>query len=364
MHLIDVLALRPVPAGALFLALTRRCPLSCAHCSTNSMLSSEEHDGDMFLRFVDTFTADDRPEVILMSGGEALLRPQLVRELAESARSVGCSSQVLSGMFFARGARIPRPILRAIEAVDHFSASLDKYHEREVSRAQVFRMLDQVMALGKDVSLHIVGLGDDDPYVAGLVDDIRRHFDDRMPILVGNVGATGRAREWLDEPESGSPDEITADPCAIANWPLVAFDGTIVGCCNQDVVDRRPVPDHLRLGHAAEDDWSDVRERYLRSTLMRGVRLFGPEYVADRFSDSVNCDGYCETCIKLSSDATLERRLAEVLARPSTELIARQVELLQRSGGAIAFARRAGIARYADLIALGYDGPREAACVA
>jgi pyruvate-formate lyase-activating enzyme len=364
MHLIDVLALRPVPAGALFLALTRRCPLSCAHCSTNSRLSSEEHDGDMFLRFVDMFTADNRPEVILMSGGEALLRPRLVRELAESARSVGCTSQVLSGMFFARGERIPPPILRAIDAVDHFSASLDEYHEREVSRAQVFRMLDEVLALGKDVSLHIVGLGDDDPYVAGLVDDIRRHFDDRVPILVGRVGATGRAREWLVEPESASRREITAEPCTIANWPLVAFDGVIVGCCNQTIVDRRPVPDHLRLGHAAEDDWSDVRERYLRSTLMRGVRLFGPEYVADRFSDSVNCDGYCETCIKLSSDATLERRLAEVLARPSTELIARQVELLQRSGGAIAFARRAGIARYADLIALGYDGPREAACVA
>ena len=355
MHLMDVLALRPVPAGALFLALTRRCPLSCSHCSTNSMLSSEEHDGDMFLRFVDTFTEEDRPEVILMSGGEALLRPRLVRDLAESARSVGCSSQVLSGMFFARGSRIPRPILEAIESVDHFSASLDSYHEREVSRAQVFRMLDEVIALGKDVSLHIVGLGDDDPYVAGLVADIRRHFDDRVPVLVGRVGATGRAREWLDPREAPVRGEIAADPCTIANWPLIAFDGTIVGCCNQDVVDRRPVPDHLRLGHAAEDDWGGVRERYLRSTLMRGVRMFGPEYVADRYSESVACEGYCETCVKLSGDETLERRLAEVLARPSTELVARHIELLQRSGGAIAFARRAGIARYAELIALGYE---------
>src|SRR2546421_11904995 len=231
----DVLALRPVPAAALFLALTRRCPLSCVHCSTNSMLSSEEHDGEMFLRLVDSFTADDRPEVILLSGGEALLRPQLVRDLAESARSAGCSSQVLSGMFFARGSRIPPPILRAIESVDHFSASLDLYHEREVSRAQVFHTLDEVLELGKDVSLHIVGLGDDDPYVAGLVDDIRSHFDDRVPILVGRVGATGRAREWLVEAESASRHEITAEPCAIANWPLVAFDGVIVGCCNQTI---------------------------------------------------------------------------------------------------------------------------------
>lgn len=362
MHLMDVLALRPVPAAALFLALTRRCPLSCVHCSTSSMLSSEEHDGEMFLRLVDSFTADDRPEVILMSGGEALLRPHLVRDLAESARSVGCSSQVLSGMFFARGSRIPRPILRAIESVDHFSASLDLYHEREVSRAQVFRTLDEVLDLGKDTSMHIVGLGDDDPYVADLVDDIRSHFDDRVPILVGRVGATGRAREWLEEPDGPStPREVAADPCAIANWPLVAFDGTIVACCNQYIVDTRPVPEHLRLGHAAADDWGTVRRRYLTSTLLRGIRIFGPEYLADQYGETVSCEGYCETCVKLSSDATLEPRLAEALARPTTELVARHVEKMQRSGGALAFARRAGMARYADLIALGYE---ERECVA
>jgi|SRR5436190_4450363 len=362
MHLMDVLALRPVPAAAAFLALTRRCPLSCAHCSTNSMLSSEEHDGDMFRRFVDSFMPESHPEVILMSGGEALLRPRLVQELAESARSAGASSQVLSGMFFARGARarIPKPILRAIESVDHFSASLDAYHEREVSRGEVFRALDEVIALGRDVSLHIVGLGDDDPYVAGLVADIRRRFDDRVPVLVGRVGPMGRARDWLDVPAGAAPRAAAADPCTLANWPLVAFDGTIVACCHQEVVDKRPVPEHLLLGHARTDDWATVRERYLRSTLLRGIRTYGPEYVADRFGDSVACSGYCETCVTLSTDPTLEPRLAELLARPSAELVERHVAMLQRAGGPLAFARRAGLARYAEMIALGY----EEACVA
>ena len=362
MHLMEVLELRPVPGAALFLALTRRCPLSCAHCSTNSMLSSEEHDGAMFQRFVDSFTVDDHPNVILMSGGEALLRPRLVEELAESARSVGCSSQVLSGMYFARGEarRIPPRLRRAIASVDHFSASLDAYHEREVSRHEVFRMLDEVIAIGKDVSLHIVGLGDDDPYVAGLVDDCRRHFDDRVPILVGRVGATGRARSWLEEAGVAPSHEIEADPCPVANWPLVAFDGAIVGCCNQDVVDRRPIPAHLALGHAAVDDWPSVRERYLRSALLRGLRVYGPEYIADRYTDAGACGGYCESCFALAADASLEERLAEVLARPSSEFVERHVTLLQRSGGALAFARRSGLARYADLIALGY----EEACVA
>jgi hypothetical protein len=182
--------------------------------------------------------------------------------------------------------------------------------------------------------------------------------------MVGRVGATGRARDWLEAPGSPAAQEVSADPCTIANWPLVAFDGTIVACCNQNVVDRRPVPPHLLLGHAAEDEWPAVRAEYLRSSLLRGVRMFGPEYVAERFSESVSCEGYCETCYRLSTDPSLERRLAEVLARPSSELVERQVSLMQRSGGGLAYAKRFGVPQYAELVALGYEPQPEEACVA
>src|SRR5439155_790110 len=110
----------------------------------------------------------------------------------------------------------------------------------------------------------------------------------------GRAGACGRlpvacpVRHVL----RAQPLDPEADPCTLAAWPLVAFDGTIVACCNQTVVDG-PAPDHLRIGHAATDDWQDVRERYLRSTLLRAIRTYGPEYVANRFSERVSCDGYC-----------------------------------------------------------------------
>src|SRR5439155_25487398 len=214
MHLMDVLALRPVPAAAVFLALTRRCPLSCAHCSTNSMLASEEHPGDIFVRFVSTFTPDNRPELILMSGGEPMLRPKLVRELAERARAVGCQSHVLSGMFFARSRSIPKPIRAAIDAVDHFSASLDVFHEQEVSRADVLRVLGELVAEGKDVSLQVIGLGEDDPYLAEITDEVRRTLHDRVPILVGSVGATGRAATWLSRPKEKGHGAL--EPCTLA----------------------------------------------------------------------------------------------------------------------------------------------------
>src|SRR6188508_1920112 len=134
LHLVELLALRPVPAAGVSLALTRRCPLSCAHCATRSTMSSEEGPAELFVGFVDSFGPDDRPEVLAISGGEAFLRPALVRELAERASLVGCRTMALSGMFWASERRIPPAIRRAIDALDHFSVSLDVFHELEVRR--------------------------------------------------------------------------------------------------------------------------------------------------------------------------------------------------------------------------------------
>ncbi|MDN5856398.1 MAG: radical SAM protein, partial [Actinomycetia bacterium] len=164
MHLADITRLRTVPAAAVYLALTRRCPLSCAHCSTESSMRSEQYPADPFHRLVDSFGAADRPEMICMSGGEALLRADLVRRLSARAHEVGTGVLLLSGMYFARGGRaIPAAVRDAVRGVDHFSASLDAYHEREVDRREVFRALRRIPEWGPQVSLHITGLDDDDP---------------------------------------------------------------------------------------------------------------------------------------------------------------------------------------------------------
>jgi hypothetical protein len=87
--------------------------------------------------------------------------------------------------------------------------------------------------------------------------------------------------------------------------------------------------------------------------MLRAIRTFGPEYVADRFSENVACDGYCSTCARLSTDPGLEDRLAPVLETPAAHAMESLVTTLQQEGGAVAFARRAGVAKYAELVALG-----------
>ena len=98
--------------------------------------------------------------------------------------------------------------------------------------------------------MHLVGLDADDPYLVERTEEIRERFDGRVPMLVNGVNAVGpRARSGSTRTTRAARRPTRPSPCTLAAWPLVAFDGTVVACGNDDVVDG-PAPAHLRLGHA------------------------------------------------------------------------------------------------------------------
>ena len=358
-HLMEILEYRSVQAAAVSIGLTRRCPLHCRHCSTESLMDSEEFPAGMFTRFADTFTADSHPDFVLLSGGEALLRPALVRAVAERSRAVGARTHLLSGLFFPRRPRIPTAVRKAIEAVDHFSASLDVFHEEEVSRPAVFRVLHELLDAGKDVSLQLVGLGPDDPYLADITGAVRREFDDQVPMLVVPLASVGRAREWFVN-HPGMPQPVTAEPCSLAGWPVVGFNGQVTACGNQDVMDGKvPLPAHLYLGHIARDDWATIRRRSLESPMVRALRTFGPRYLADRVGAGCGDAGYCETCYTLSKSPDIRPGVREMVRRPSTAVVEQLVTRSLADAGALSFARHFAVEGYADLVALGHRTGQE-----
>jgi pyruvate-formate lyase-activating enzyme len=384
-HLSELLRLRPVPAAGLLVTLTRRCPMACAHCSTSSTPAGEEPEAADLRAFVRSFAAADRPpDVLLLTGGEPLLLPDLVAELAAAARAAGTRTALLSGMFFARGGRVPDRILRAVTAADHFSASLDVHHEREVPRRDVFRAVRRILDAGVPVSFHLTGSGDDDPYLAEVTADIRRVFADRAPMLVNRVRPLGRAASWArsatvpdaaaapagaargaperphggDRPGTGPvppgdrPDPGPAVPCVMAAWPVVAFDGTVVACCNQGAVDTRPAPGHLRLGHIAEDDWASVRRRTLDSPVLRAIRTVGPAHLRARYAPPGAATGYCDGCRALPRRPEVAAGAARDFAGPLGRLLDERSAARRLAAGPVALARSHGCPRYADLVTL------------
>ncbi|WP_164114625.1 radical SAM protein [Sphingorhabdus sp. Alg239-R122] len=347
--------IRSQPGAGISIGLTRKCPLSCAHCSTNSSLQSEEYPEDRFVRFVGTFSPQHHPEIMALSGGEALLRPKLIMKLAKMARRAGTSSSVLSGLFFARHPTIPANIERAIRSVDHFSVSTDAYHEQEIHRDLVLKTLDTVLSYGTDVSVHLVGANEDDPFIADATADIQQRFGDDVPILVNLLEPFGRARKWFSKAVPEEQEQIKASPCHMAAWPVMSYDGTIVACGNDDVIEK--LPDHLVLGHAMTDSWQTISERSASSCTLRAIRLYGPEFTVNRFSSQKpDCTGYCDTCINMQPTRDFGKNLNKHMTSPSIRLLEDTVAVLRLEAGAEAFARSEGTAKFSDLVSLGRDG--------
>ncbi|HEX6524702.1 MAG TPA: radical SAM protein [Streptosporangiaceae bacterium] len=381
MHLADLLERRPVPAAAIFVTLTRRCPLHCQHCSTLSGQTSQQQPAASLRRFVSSFSTTDHPEFLLLTGGEPLLRPGLVRTLAETARAAGTRSYVLTGAYFASGGRTPGTIRAALESVDHVAISIDVFHEAEVPRPQVFRVLHELLDAGIDASVQACGTRHGDPYLVTLAEQIRQEFDDRVPMLATVVSPVGRARSWLVPAAAGGSGQFSADgardsasanaertvralPCDMASWPVVGFDGTIAACCNTDVLESRPVPEHLRLGHIATTSWPEVHHACVSSPVLRGLRTEGPLRLAARFAEPgpPGGSGYCQTCRALADrPGTLSRVEAEAV-RPIAAFIEQQAIALQLRAGPASFARRHGDPALAGLVLLGWPAHGAAAC--
>jgi hypothetical protein len=292
-----------------------------------------------------TFTADCRPEVLLLTGGEPLTRPELVIEAARTARAAGTRTAVLSGAFFAR--REPdSPLLRRIaRAVDHFSLSLDVFHEREVPRANVFGALRVLLRLGVATSLHIVGA---EPYLAEITREVGATFGADVPMLVSPVRPVGRAATWLGSAVPSGANGGAVEPCAMAAWPVIAVDGVITACCNQDVVDGRARPEHLVLGRLGSTTWPELRARAGRAPLLRMIRTVGPAHIAASAGCAV--DDYCTTCHRLGAEPAAVAWADGVGGGAVGELLQDTAIRRARDNGAIALVRRHGGGDYAHLI--------------
>jgi hypothetical protein len=143
----------------------------------------------------------------------------------------------------------------------------------------------------------------------------------------------------------------------MAAWPVIAHDGTVVACCHQETVDRRPVPDHLRLGHIDVDDWVTVRGRALSSPVLRMIRSTGPTYLTTHQSAASGAcrsdqPGYCTTCRRLSERPAALDLAHRLAAGPAGQLLDRHATRVQVEAGPVAFVRRHGYGRYADLVTL------------
>ncbi len=313
-------ARRPVPGAGVFVSMTRKCPLHCAHCSTNSTMSSPQADDDYYRQFIGSFTQEEHPEYVWFTGGEPLLRHRLVHELATSCHALGATTVLTTGLYFGKGGSIPKPFWPALRATDFITVSIDSWHENEVDRKSSFSCFDQMLDQGLHVGIQATGRDGSDPYLLTLLDEIEARFGERIGVYVNLLKPTGRGQNLM-EPWQLSDDALsTGRPrpqgCGGLSWPVFGFSGPVTNaCCNQEAVDESP--SHLSL----QTDWPSIVRSLREDSVLRVISVLGPRvlgYELDGTSEPAL--DYCGKCRSLSGRDDLTGAAQRITSRPSWEV--------------------------------------------
>lgn len=322
MHLVDILKLRQVTLSGIYICLTRRCPLSCEHCSTNSNPFSNEFPDPSYLeRFVDSFEETKPPQILCLTGGEPLILPELVNKLANKAHSVGTKVMSMTGLYFANSKKMTSSLLNAIQNLDHLSISVDYFHEKQLGRLSIFETIHKIREAGTDMSISIVGMNENDPYLGDLVNSIRDEFNSEIPMLVSFISSTGRAKqlETAHKEDNNIQGIAYNGGCRYITWPVISFDGSIVACCNQKVVDG-PHPSHLTLGHVSNTNWKQVSEKVINNSIIKAIRIVGPKEFLKYVGKEDPCNGYCDSCMSINKTTDV-KSIHSWVNKPSMKLI-------------------------------------------
>lgn len=350
-------------AKHLAVMVTRRCNMSCDHCSVRSEPGLELGPSDEHLRRRVEEAIDAGVMAINLTGGEPMLRPDLVFELVERARKHSVHASVTSNGTWARSDKNAQRILRRFDScgLSRLVISYDRYHAEYAGTEALRNIACHTHEVDFEVQLNIVrgrDEGDVEAILAAIGEEsaIRVRFYDLQPV--------GRAEDLI---QLGYRDDVEG-ACAACDAPALTDDDRITACNGPAYFESSDSP--LVVGSLAQEAMVCLLRRHRADPILQTIRSRGPEGlrrdlletdVGRRFEFRASYRGMCELCRHITGDEGAVAALRERAARPAlrAEMVAR--DQLARSHRMTSRTRdqinRGGAARfYLDL--LNPDGSR------
>ena len=318
-----------VPAGVAHLAimLTRRCNMSCAHCSVESSphIKGEPTETEL----LDNLRAAHKSGVrsVLLTGGEPMLREEIVVEMLECARQLGMASALTSNGFWGKTPlRAERTIARLKAAgLGLLTISYDRYHADFMGPEPAVNIARAAAGARLSFNVSITRTADEADLEA-----IVAPFSQvpRANLRFYDVQPVGRARDFDIETLRGE----TSGFCNACNAPALADDGRLLACNGPSYFSDVASP--LIVGALETDSMETLLRRHREDSILEAIRTRGPEYLLAELTQTPGFEswarpaygGMCDLCLHLNSDpdatAALRARLSE--GRAVAEMAARR----------------------------------------
>jgi organic radical activating enzyme len=263
----------------------------------------EVKDEDLIKLFSSIEHSEYKPQFIFFTGGEPLLRPKLLVRLSKEAKKWNGKNVLITGGFFSSKKFISKNILNAIKSMDLIIFSWDSFHEEYISFSEFRNSLAMINSMGITTAIQFTytSMEKDNEQLSIINDEFPN-----IEIFFNRIQPVGRALDSdLGNFSSRNSFFTSSDtPCISASWPVISYQGNIIACCNQNLVDSASsIPTHLFLGQVESTSWDDIVNSRVNNPILNVIETLGPEALTHNKN---SCSHQCNNCIKLGSLDNIE----------------------------------------------------------
>jgi hypothetical protein len=299
------------------LMYTRKCPLACAHCITES--SPEVNERMQFEKALDYIRViPDFGSKLCFTGGEPLLYYRDITKLIREAKSLRLQIALVTGAGWVRNEVQTRSRIEGLVSagLETLCISWDQYHEAFSTPNRAVLLARIAIESGLKVSVRTITPAN------GTKAKYQEKFA-HLPIKLHEHPAIklGRASslpasdfEFVDEPPGGA--------CNVIYSPVVEPDGNVYACCGPSHFCKKPSP--FFLGNTNDKSLKDILAQGLKDPLLEIIYNVGPLGLynllkdhplgRERFRPRSAYTHFCELCLDITDDPAFVNAIRERLS--------------------------------------------------
>lgn len=310
--------INPNVGRLLSLMLTRRCNIACGHCSVESSPAVRDPaPTEQELLDVLQQAASAGVNAIQLTGGEPMLREQLVLRLTREALRLGMRPMLTTNGFWGGTPALALARLQALldAGLSRLTVSFDRHHAEHQGPGPAVNIVRAGERLGIPVNINVTRLRDE----SGLEDIVapfaalpaaRLRFYDVQP--VGAAARSVDADAWRGE---------TSGFCSACDSPALTDDGRLIACNGPAYF--TPAGHPLQLGSLREQSLATLLAAHRDDPLLETIRTLGPERLLQELSAVPGFEAYgsrdryrglCDLCLRITSDPAAVSALRQCLS--------------------------------------------------
>ena len=254
----------------------------------------------------------------LFTGGEPMLRQDVVLRLIGIAKKAGLGATVTTNGFWGQTLPAARQTLSALRkaGLTFFTLSYDRYHAKFQGPEPARNIVRAAEEIGVPMNVTITRVANDSE-VADLIKPFEGSRHPRLRFY--DVQPVGRARKLPAESLRGE----TEGACQGAAIPAVTDDGRLTACNGPSYF--QPATSPLNVGSLDESSLTELLRKHRDDPILETIRTFGPARLREELSkipgfedfewkDSYS--GICDLCIHINSHPDAVTALRNRLSSP------------------------------------------------